>query len=67
MGQNAPAVLEWKLATGKGNLEVLLKVAGRSFQETNHQVLTENVCEKTSVIVAPKSLIGIDALVIILF
>lgn len=37
--QNASAVLEWKLATGKGNLYVLLKVAGCSLQETNHQIL----------------------------
>lgn len=54
--QNASAVLEWKLATGKGNLYVLLKVAGCSLQEANHQILCRWKMwnEKTSIIADPK-------------
>lgn len=53
--QNASAVLEWKLATGKGNLYVLLKVTGCSLQETNHQILCRWKMwdEKTSITADP--------------
>jgi len=39
VGQDASAVLEWKLSTGQDHLYVLLKVTGCSLEEANHQLL----------------------------
>lgn len=53
--QNASAVLEWKLATGKGNLYFLLKVAGCSLQETNHQILCRwKMCSRKHLSLLPR-------------